>query len=392
MKFSFYAFILSFVFFADALHAQVWEQLNDFPGIERDDAVSFVINNEAYCGTGITIGWSVLNDFHRLNLSNHTWSSIASMPVNASRQYACGFSHQQKGYVFGGYKDGIFLNSLFQYDSQTNEWTELNSLPSVGRGGSSCFVIADKAYIIGGKNNSEAAMNEVWAFDLISQSWEQKNDFPFGNRWRASAVSNNDKGYYGFGRDENSLFHSDFYQYSPNTDAWISLASIPNPARNYAQMVVFQNEVVILFGVDSNGVYLNDVLKYTESTNTWNMLPSFTTTARKGGLAFSNAHSIYYTTGITLTNDRLKETWRLVLNDLSVQSESEIVQKVYPNPTADYLNIPDCKGTLRLLNFKGEMIREFPENNKILDLSALPNGIYLLICGDGWSEKVFINS
>jgi N-acetylneuraminic acid mutarotase len=46
-----------------ALHAQVWQQLPDFPGTARDDAAAFSIGNRIHVGTGMEVGWGLTNDW-----------------------------------------------------------------------------------------------------------------------------------------------------------------------------------------------------------------------------------------------------------------------------------------------------------------------------------------
>jgi N-acetylneuraminic acid mutarotase len=43
------------------LHAEVWQQLPDFPGTARDDAAAFSIDNKIYVGTGMEVGWGLTN-------------------------------------------------------------------------------------------------------------------------------------------------------------------------------------------------------------------------------------------------------------------------------------------------------------------------------------------
>src|SRR5690554_3393826 len=122
--------LVFFSFFLCAhLNAQTWYQVDDFPGTERDDGVSFVINDIAYCGTGYKSGWTETNDFYALNMQNDTWTEIASLPSGKERQYASGFSSTTHGFVFGGLQNANYLNDLWSYDPATDQWTERSPLP-----------------------------------------------------------------------------------------------------------------------------------------------------------------------------------------------------------------------------------------------------------------------
>ena len=120
--------------------AQNWTQLTEFPVAERDDGVAFVINNKAYCGSGLQVGWWLTGDFHSLDLGTETWSTVASMPLGEERQYACGFTDGTNGFVFGGELAGSDLNDLWMYSPTTNSWTAMASKPGNGVRGASILL------------------------------------------------------------------------------------------------------------------------------------------------------------------------------------------------------------------------------------------------------------
>src|SRR4051812_24997452 len=96
-------------------HTQSWTQLPNFPGLERDDGIAFVIGNKAYCGTGLQVGWGLTKDIYEFDLTTETWTTGVSMPNGAERQYACGFTDGTDGFVFGGEASGSDLNDLWMY-------------------------------------------------------------------------------------------------------------------------------------------------------------------------------------------------------------------------------------------------------------------------------------
>ena len=69
-------------------------QLN---GPARSEAVSFVINNLAYIGTG----WDGLNtrftDFWKYDPVGNVWSQVTSMPDSTARSSAVAFAANNKG-------------------------------------------------------------------------------------------------------------------------------------------------------------------------------------------------------------------------------------------------------------------------------------------------------
>jgi N-acetylneuraminic acid mutarotase len=61
------------------------KQIADFEGVRRHSAVSFVLQGEAYVGSGIKPGEGVeLNDFWEYDPQRNEWQSVAELPVYAS--------------------------------------------------------------------------------------------------------------------------------------------------------------------------------------------------------------------------------------------------------------------------------------------------------------------
>lgn len=96
----------------------------EFPSSPRDDGTSFIINNTAFVGTGLSPWWTNEADFYGFDFVSENWFEIASIQASEGRQYACGFSVNNYGYLFGGYNGTNFLNDLWCYDPTANTWIE----------------------------------------------------------------------------------------------------------------------------------------------------------------------------------------------------------------------------------------------------------------------------
>jgi N-acetylneuraminic acid mutarotase len=338
---------------------QNWEQISDFPGAERDDATGFRIGDSAYIGTGTTPWWSNQGDFYGFDLTTEQWFPIASLPLGKERQYASSFSHNGKGYVFGGF-NGAFLNDLWCYNPTNDSWTELASLPSSGRSGSSCFVINDSVYIIGGKTSTNFAINEVWCYEPSTDSWSQRSNLPFGNCWRSSACQLNNTGYLVFGRDENNTFMNNMYAYNPATDTWELRSTFPSAGRSHASLLSLNDMLYLCFGIDSLNNSFNDLWRYDVNQDSWYALPGIPAIGRRGGTAIAVGNVFYYTTGINENNERLKETW-----------------KYSPELTIPELNNPTTLEINRIVDLSGR------------ETTFKPNTVLFYQYSDGTTEKIF---
>jgi N-acetylneuraminic acid mutarotase len=365
--------------------AQPWVQLPDFPGTERDDGVSFVINNQAYCLSGLEVGWQCTRNGFVFDGFSETWSAMASLPAGKEREYAVGFSHNGKGYVFGGLAPpNICLNDLWEYDPATNAWTALANFPGAGRQGMSCFVIKDKAYILGGRVFDGTTLNEVWEYDFATTNWTQKNNLPVSGFWRGAAFAIDTLGYMCYGMNSNAGFNHALYRYDHINDSWSLIPDISLPARNYIGTAVGNRKACLYGGQDSLTNITNDLYVFDPSDSSLVNLAGIPTVGRKGGMAFSLNHSFYITTGLNVGQARVKETWKYV-DAVPVKEVVNIHSSlsVFPNPAAGiiYLEAKEHKlsveTTIQVTDQLGKSVMVIPFNEQV-DVSALENGIYCL--------------
>jgi N-acetylneuraminic acid mutarotase len=384
--------IILFFLFSINGFGQAWTQLANFPAYERDDGVAFVINNKAYCGTGLQVGWALTKDFYKLDLTTDTWTTSASMPNGTERQYACGFTDGIDGYVFGGEAGGIDLNDLWMYSPSLDGWMQMNSKPGNGVRGASCFVLYNMAYIIGGAFSSTDALNEVWGYNITSGTWTQKTNLPFTS-WRACAASANNMGYLLFGREVNGRFRKELYEYNPVADTWTFLNNFPGAGRAYSTMQNINNDLVVFGGLDTLNNYYNTVWSYNISSSQWTQLTSLPSFGRKGGMGFANNDVLYYTCGIDQGNIRLKETWKDNVTVGIKEFEQKEELGVFPNPASGKITVKLPKTGLSAyeihdvtgrVSLSGKL-----EENQQINVSFLSPGLYFLVCG-AYSSKLII--
>lgn len=395
MRIFFRLTIFALVLFTRSLLAQSWQQLPDFPSTERDDGVSFVIGNKAYCGTGLKTGWLPCRDFYVLDMSNDSWDTLAAMPSGMECQYACAFSNNIYGYVLGGVNSsGNVLNDLWQYDPILNNWTQKASKPGTLLAASSAFVIGDTAYVVGGNNNLGVdGSSEVWAYSMQGDSWTQKNGTSFSGRWRASSCSLNGKGYMLFGKDENNVFCRELLEYEPQNDTWQQISGFPGIGRNYAAMTSIGNELFVFGGIDSLNNCYGDMWAYSLSNNQWSQrsfIPSF---GRKGGSGFSSGLAFYYTTGIDQVSNRIKETWKMN-NDVGLSGfDFEMAVDLFPNPMEESFTI-SCSDLeyydLEIFDPLGNLIysAKHLNNNSVVNPGICATGLFYIRIAS--NNKVFI--
>lgn len=374
--------------------AQAWLQLTDFPSTERDDGVAFVINNKAYCGSGLQVGFSLTGDFYALDLSSETWTTVAAMPLGKERQYACGFTDGTNGFVFGGEAFGSDLNDLWMYSPSTNSWTAKASKPGNGVRGASYFVIGNIAYIVGGAFTTNDAINEVWAYDMSTNIWTQKNNLPVTN-WRGSGAAANGKGYLLYGMNSLYAYSRYLYEYDPIGDNWSYKSTFAGPGTGkvYANMQAINNDLVVFAGKDSLNACNNQLWTYNLISNSWLSVSTLTATLRKGGMGFTNAGTYYYTCGISQTDVRLKETWKTAVSVDINEIEKKEDLGIFPNPASGIIIVKLPKSGLNIysiVDVTGRIsLSGTLEEDHQINVSTLSPGLYFLVCG-AYSSKLII--
>ncbi|WP_321279211.1 galactose oxidase [Marinifilum fragile] len=252
-----------------------WSKVqNDFPGTGRREAVAFEANGKVYVGLGVNDDDERLGDFYEFDPSTDTWNSTAIDMTGgpSARQGAIAFSINGVGYVGTGYgfqegEDRTNLKDFYKFDGS---WTKIAYDGEKSRN-ATAFVIDDKAYIVSGENS----MKYVWEYDPSKVSntfngWTRKEDLDDDNNWegvqRSGAVSFviNGKGYIATGR--NTGLSREVWEYNPVNDRWDEKTSLESPevaSRENAVAFSLNNRGFVTTGtVSGSGAYFDDTWEF----------------------------------------------------------------------------------------------------------------------------------
>ncbi|HTA27698.1 MAG TPA: kelch repeat-containing protein, partial [Bacteroidia bacterium] len=140
-----------------------WTQLADFPGGQRDNAVSFCIDGKIYVGTGNDNDRTnyATNDFWQYTPSTNSWARIADIPGTPLR-CATAFSIGNYGYVCLGVGDTAYTTAGWKYSPADNTWSSIAPYGGYAMTDGVAFTIGSNAYVGTGSHNG----------DDLSQFWE----------------------------------------------------------------------------------------------------------------------------------------------------------------------------------------------------------------------------
>ena len=214
-----------------------WKKVTDFPGTARLKAVAFTANGKGYVGTGVDDEDNRLSDFYEFNPNEVTtdgdivtegkWTLVTSEFPGSKRQDAVAFSIDNVGYVGTGYgflegEDRSLLKDFYKFENGV--WSTINFNGEKCRNTTS-FIIGGKAYIVSG----EGSANDVWEFDP-AVGFTAKKSLNKDNKWedvqRSEAVSFviSNKGYVATGKA--GSYTNEVWEYNPATDDWNEKTSL----------------------------------------------------------------------------------------------------------------------------------------------------------------------
>ncbi|SKC19013.1 Kelch repeat-containing protein [Dyadobacter psychrophilus] len=281
-----------------------------FGGSARARAVSFVIGNKGYIGTGLTNETvQRVKDFWSYDATTKIWSQVAPFE-GSGRNDAVAFVASGKAYVGLGFDgvttvDGGYKKDFYQYDPATNKWTKKADFAGGTRQYATAFVTDNRAYVGLGWNGS-GYYQDFYEYNIQTDKWTERATFTGGKRRGALAFTVGGKAYVGFGQtNSGSAEPKDLYSFDPagnsGTGAWTRMEANTNDdltGRTYALPLVINDKAYIVGGTGKS-----DTWEYTPGTNTWVQVATFEGGQRAFPAGFAIGNTGYVGTGGSITDD-----------------------------------------------------------------------------------------
>lgn len=196
-----------------------WTQKADYPGGTIYEGVAFAVGNYGYVGTGIDSAFTRHNQFYKYDPASNTWSAVASLPTTG-RYEAFATATATKGYVGLGHSlyDNFYPKDLWEYDPMSGNWTQLSDLDTTKVFPTAC-AIQNKLYIIGGRVfpyvGDSSGSADMIIYNLDSNTWHKVNA-PNIKRIGGGATTIGNKGYFGLGWSGAFALLYDLWEFSPS--------------------------------------------------------------------------------------------------------------------------------------------------------------------------------
>ncbi len=253
-----------------------WAVTNSKISTARFNAVSFIINDVLYIGTGQakTADGSlyIYDDFRQIQQSAidvNNFQLVTTPPAFKSRAGAFAFVVNDKVYVGGGIgfdasNNETYLNDCWEFDPATGQWHQMDPLPLMmdptslegvvydkGRREALAFAFKNHGFgYVGGGVNGLQMLKDFWRFTPpdaqdSTGSWELFSFFHGPGRVDAVSIIIDEIGYFGTGYNFTEGLLNDFWAFNP-----------ANPAAPFSKTAPFpgaSREDALGFTVNGNG-------------------------------------------------------------------------------------------------------------------------------------------
>ena len=236
-------------------------------GLGRIGAISFALEhegqNKGYVGLGQTQTIAFMNDLWEYNRSTEAWTQKANF-VGAPRREAVSFVIGNKAYVGTGNSAAGLKNDFFAYDPNSNTWEQITDFSGTPRRAAVAFSMENFGFI--GTGDDGTLKNDFWMYNPQTDQWIQKANFPGGPRSGACGWSAFPVCYLGTGQDANYIYHKDLWEYNYYLNSWIQRADLPGPGRKNAVAFYLDGWGFIATGYN-NGTFYDDLWAYSGTTS-----------------------------------------------------------------------------------------------------------------------------
>ena len=231
-------------------------------GLERGSACAFDINNKGYVCLGQGQTNPFFNDLWEYDPATETWSQRANF-IGSPRRQAVSFVIDEIAYVGTGIDAGGLKKDMYSYNPATNIWTPLNDFGGSARKEAVGFTMGNQGYI--GTGDDGVMQVDFWQYEPTTDTWTAKADFPGTPRKGAVGWGQFPSAFICMGEDINFNYQNDLWEYNYYADAWLPRADYPGPGRSNATVFILNNFAFV--GTGFNGEFQDDMYAYLRILN-----------------------------------------------------------------------------------------------------------------------------
>lgn len=292
-----------------------WYKKSDLEGVGRSGAVSVMIGDKGYIGTGYD-GKNWLTDWWQYDASRDFWLKQDPFP-GAARTAAVAFVANGKAYVGTGYANNVLFKDFYEFDPTIApgsglQWRQVADFEGGIRYGALAFAVNETGYVGTGYDESNY-LKDMWKYVPANDDWVQVVSVGGSKRTNAFAFVVNGKAYVGGGKN-NGVLQFDLWEYNPELDTWTAKTALDDddqPAVTISRELTTTfviNGLAYLVGGASSSID-SQVWEYDAATDTWTQKTTFEGATRESAVGFAIGGKGYVTTGRN-SSARYDDIWQ----------------------------------------------------------------------------------
>jgi len=222
--------------------------------------------------------------------------------------------------IWGGGRQGVFLNDGARYNLANNTWTTISQIGApAGRWEHAAVWTGTEMIIWGGRGDffSESHYNDGFAYNPANNTWRPITtvNAPVGRSQMASVWTGGQLIVWG-GISDGDIERGDGGRYNPVNNTWTALAAAPLEARMEPSAVWTGTEMIVFGGLKKEGqpgseiwYTFGDGARYNLANNTWTLVNSLgAASSRTANTALWTGTEMLIWGGRFLPNDTIVTT------------------------------------------------------------------------------------
>lgn len=153
-------------------------------------------------------------------------------------------------YLIGGKSEDGIINTLEQYDINTDEWQSLAEKPNPVSG-IEAVLVRGSIYVPAGRMQDGSFSNYLETYNIADNSWGTKASLP--KKLSNYALTSYEGQIFLFGGWDGKNVLDSVYRYDPSLDKWFEGESMPTPRMN-ASASVLNGQILVVGGTDNENI------------------------------------------------------------------------------------------------------------------------------------------
>ncbi|MFT5778510.1 MAG: N-acetylneuraminic acid mutarotase [Crocinitomicaceae bacterium] len=287
-----------------------WTQISDYPGGGGNGiyfATAFATDNYGYVACGKKGTSNYEKDLWRYDPPTDSWLQRVNFP-GGDRYNLMSFVVNNIAFVGFGSGQDVFEKDLWAYDEVSNTWDQRADCNGNERGAGGTFSLNGRGFICCGADGG--FKEDLWEYDPNFDRWKIRAYFPTDGRRYGVSFSLNNKGYFGCGKGSFGQKRSMYEYESMSAFGWMMEEAALDELEN-SNTLIFPNPATNVVNVEWEENHSIDYLLMYNSIGA--IVARYPVTGKSIQIDCSNQRVGSYILGMFNANNTLVSTHKIML-------------------------------------------------------------------------------